>query len=326
MSSASSSFISRVADVSRSSTGKLVLVAAASTALTAGSIFAAQALRRTTRRKNLKDEIEHVLEEEDEDDVTEELRDFTRPVGSRKSSMSSAAKSAAVNSRKGRQTSDVIIREALARNYAFFGDDKMAQIRDKFVVVVGVGGVGSAAAVMLVRSGIRKIRIIDFDQVSLSSLNVRFLTLSRLYLACGTFAPDDVSQLGPAPLDGNVGRGWNPESHFLRGILCSSRALGRSRCPYRAVRQGQSGRVARRCVDLLRHRERARLDPSIPVAGNPDYVIDCIDNIDSKVRSSIVTRSCFGTPDNFLFSGRPSRLLRQERHQGVLCVGSWSEE
>ena len=34
-----------------------------------------------------------------------------------------------------------------------------------------VGGVGSHAANMLVRSGIQKIRIIDFDQVSLSSLN-----------------------------------------------------------------------------------------------------------------------------------------------------------
>lgn len=93
--------------------------------------------------------------------------------------MSGAAKRAAAGGRKGKQTSEVIIREALARNYAFFGEDKMAQIRDKFVVVVGVGGVGSAAAVMLVRSGIRKIRIIDFDQVSLSSLNVSLLFFDK---------------------------------------------------------------------------------------------------------------------------------------------------
>lgn len=86
--------------------------------------------------------------------------------------MSGAAKNAAAAGRKGKKTSEVIVREALARNYAFFGQDKMEEIRNKFVVVVGVGGVGSAAAVMLVRSGIRKIRIIDFDQVSLSSLNV----------------------------------------------------------------------------------------------------------------------------------------------------------
>lgn len=37
--------------------------------------------------------------------------------------------------------------------------------------MVGLGGVGSHCAHMLVRSGIGKIRLIDFDQVTLSSLN-----------------------------------------------------------------------------------------------------------------------------------------------------------
>ena len=45
-----------------------------------------------------------------------------------------------------------LIREQLARNYAFFGDDAMAKIRKAKVVVVGCGGVGSWAAVMLARS------------------------------------------------------------------------------------------------------------------------------------------------------------------------------
>ena len=45
-----------------------------------------------------------------------------------------------------------LVREQLARNYAFFGDDGMAKIRAGNVVVVGCGGVGSWAAVMLVRS------------------------------------------------------------------------------------------------------------------------------------------------------------------------------
>lgn len=44
-------------------------------------------------------------------------------------------------------------------------------MRESFVVVVGVGGVGSHCAHMLVRSGVRRIRLIDFDQVTLSSLN-----------------------------------------------------------------------------------------------------------------------------------------------------------
>jgi tRNA threonylcarbamoyladenosine dehydratase len=47
----------------------------------------------------------------------------------------------------------------------------MEQISSSFDQVVGVGGVGSHAANMLIRSGVRKIRVIDFDQVTLSSLN-----------------------------------------------------------------------------------------------------------------------------------------------------------
>ena len=45
-----------------------------------------------------------------------------------------------------------IIREQLARNYAFFGEEAMSKIRGSSVVIVGCGGVGSWAAVMLVRS------------------------------------------------------------------------------------------------------------------------------------------------------------------------------
>lgn len=81
-----------------------------------------------------------------------------------------------------------LVKEQLARNYAFFGDEGMAHVRAGSVVVVGCGGVGSWAAVMLVRScvplhllvdcldlaccsGVSRIRLVDFDYVTLSSLN-----------------------------------------------------------------------------------------------------------------------------------------------------------
>ena len=47
------------------------------------------------------------------------------------------------------------------------------------VVVVGLGGVGSHAAHLLLRGGVRRLRLVDFDQVSLSSLN-RHATAVRL--------------------------------------------------------------------------------------------------------------------------------------------------
>ena len=61
--------------------------------------------------------------------------------------------------------------ELYSRNVGFFGEAGFQRIRESFVIVVGLGGVGSHAAHMLARSGVRRLRVIDFDQVTLSSLN-----------------------------------------------------------------------------------------------------------------------------------------------------------
>lgn len=45
-----------------------------------------------------------------------------------------------------------LIREQLSRNYAFFGEEGMRGIRRATVVIVGCGGVGSWAAMMLART------------------------------------------------------------------------------------------------------------------------------------------------------------------------------
>ncbi|GAB9465671.1 Ubiquitin-activating enzyme [Globisporangium polare] len=66
---------------------------------------------------------------------------------------------------------DALLQEQLSRIHTFFGKEGFEKIRDAFVVVVGVGGVGSHAAHMLARSGVRKLRLVDFDNVTLSSLN-----------------------------------------------------------------------------------------------------------------------------------------------------------
>lgn len=53
----------------------------------------------------------------------------------------------------------------------FLGPEGLEQLRNAFVIIVGVGGVGSHAAAALARSGVSQLRLIDFDQVTLSSLN-----------------------------------------------------------------------------------------------------------------------------------------------------------
>jgi tRNA A37 threonylcarbamoyladenosine dehydratase len=59
----------------------------------------------------------------------------------------------------------------LARNRVFLTDEGLTKLRKAYIVVVGCGGVGSHCASALARSGASHIRLIDFDQVSLSSLN-----------------------------------------------------------------------------------------------------------------------------------------------------------
>ncbi|KAK9811940.1 hypothetical protein WJX73_001168 [Symbiochloris irregularis] len=66
---------------------------------------------------------------------------------------------------------DEILREHFTRNIQFFGPESQDSVFKAFVAVIGLGGVGSHAACLLARSGVGKLRLIDFDQVSLSSLN-----------------------------------------------------------------------------------------------------------------------------------------------------------
>ncbi|CAN6613370.1 tRNA threonylcarbamoyladenosine dehydratase 2 [Trichomonascus vanleenenianus] len=132
--------------------------------------------------------------------------------------------------------SQELIDEQLARNRAFLGDNGLGKIRDSFIIVVGAGGVGSWAATMLVRSGVKKIRIIDFDQVTLSSLNRH---------ACATTA--------------DVG---TPKVECIANFL-------RKVAPFVEIEP----------VIALWHKETS----AELLEGNPTYIVDAIDNIDTKI-------------------------------------------
>ena len=84
--------------------------------------------------------------------------------------MGSKVEVEALSSRAFFVCSDLIL-EQLARNRVFLTDEGLAKLRSSFVIVVGCGGVGSHAAASLARSGVSKLRLIDFDQATLSSLN-----------------------------------------------------------------------------------------------------------------------------------------------------------
>ena len=160
--SAGSTTLDRILSYFHSSNGRLALVAVASVALTSASIFGAQDYRRRTARQRLRDA----------------MSDELGPTGHATRDTLDGLGTVVRSSRSGGDDADdddfvvdeSLVREQLTRNYSFLGEDGMRKIRSSFVIVVGMGGVGSAAATMLVRSGVGRVRIIDFDQVTLSSL------------------------------------------------------------------------------------------------------------------------------------------------------------
>lgn len=51
------------------------------------------------------------------------------------------------------------------------GDQAMKRLMDAHVMIIGLGGVGSYAAEMIVRSGVGKVTLVDFDQVCITNVN-----------------------------------------------------------------------------------------------------------------------------------------------------------
>lgn len=50
------------------------------------------------------------------------------------------------------------------------------KIKDKKIIIIGIGGVGSLCCEMLVRMGVEHLIIYDYDKVSLANMNRLFFT------------------------------------------------------------------------------------------------------------------------------------------------------
>lgn len=69
--------------------------------------------------------------------------------------------------------------EIYARTLALYGEEGFAKLKEKHVAVFGLGGVGSYAVESLLRSGIRKITVIDSDKYSQSNINRQLYATSK---------------------------------------------------------------------------------------------------------------------------------------------------
>lgn len=199
---------------------QLTLTTVAASALTATSILSYQSSQRRLRARSLKDELREAEERH--------IIDLT-PVGTVNNGSHSILPPPTI-------FDDKLIQEQLSKNTEFLGEKGTGKVRESFVVIVGAGGVGSWAALMLMRSGVQRIRIIDFDQVTLSSLNRH---------AVATL--EDVG---------------TPK------VRCIKRHF-KEIAPFVEVDD---------CVDLLNADNVDEL-----LGGNPDYVVDAIDNINTKI-------------------------------------------
>ena len=57
------------------------------------------------------------------------------------------------------------------RIVALIGEDSLNKIKEKHILVIGVGGVGGYAVESLVRSGIENITLVDYDTIDISNIN-----------------------------------------------------------------------------------------------------------------------------------------------------------
>jgi hypothetical protein len=122
----------------RSSSWQLAVTAVVASSVSIGGLLLYQDLSRRQLNKKLKEEVQKRFARVDSDAEVHPPKIISRDTGDEPSFEFEA--------------NEDIIREQLARNYAFFGEDGMQRIRNSRVVVVGCGGVGSWASVMLVRS------------------------------------------------------------------------------------------------------------------------------------------------------------------------------
>ncbi|KAJ1659696.1 hypothetical protein IWQ61_001282 [Dispira simplex] len=226
---------------------QLVATAATASLVTAGVLLSVHSLRRKHYIRQLKRELLNTVDTSTSSLTLHHLDAFGLPVldpddkphspsdlpGTSQSHKEDTASSGDLPRR---DQPEFIIREQLARNIAFLGEEGVAKLRRSKVIVVGAGGVGSWAAVMLARSGVEYIRVIDFDQVTLSSLNRH---------AVATQA--DVGTPKVVAL-----------AHHLGQVV-----------PHARIEP---------CVALFRGEDADEL-----LGGDFDYILDCIDNIDTKL-------------------------------------------
>lgn len=71
------------------------------------------------------------------------------------------------------------LEQRLNRTKIMLGDEKLNQLQNSFVVIVGIGAVGGYALEAIARSGVNNIRVVDFDKIEESNINRQILATNQ---------------------------------------------------------------------------------------------------------------------------------------------------
>ncbi|PFH38617.1 ThiF family protein [Besnoitia besnoiti] len=153
--------------------------------------------------------------------------------------------------------------------------DNYRAIRDKAVLVVGVGGVGSVAADMLARCGIGKLLLFDYDKVELANMNRLFFTPKQRGQSKVEAAQATLLEINP---DVEI------EAHNCN--ICSEfdlffdRIVNGGICASSATAEGSSGAEARD--------KAPPVSPRLSQKGRcgVDLVLSCVDNFAARITIS----------------------------------------
>ncbi|PWA03463.1 hypothetical protein BB558_000372 [Smittium angustum] len=214
----------------KNNNAQLIAVAITASAVTLGTVLSVQQLRRNERIRTIKKEIRPPSIDGLESNANWRIDAFNKNENAVSNKVTKTTEIKISPDEK------VIFAEQLSRNNAFFGEENLNKIKNSFVIVVGAGGVGSWAALMLLRSGVQRMRIIDFDQVTLSSLNRHAVAVRS---------------------DVGISKAEALKNHFLEIV------------PHAKIDVR---------IDLFNLSKAPE-----HLSGEPDYVLDCIDNIDTKL-------------------------------------------
>ena len=80
----------------------------------------------------------------------------------------------------------------------FFGEEKFQIIANTKIGIAGCGGLGSNCAAFLVRSGFRKIKVVDFDEVEYSNLNRQFYFYDQKGQGKAGALKDNLKKINPS--------------------------------------------------------------------------------------------------------------------------------